>query len=522
VNDVAHAGSPELPTAPPDRDNLTAPPTIEEKAPWTGPLHVLLALVMAALLAVTSTILIGIDYWRGRSAALEDSAHRMRVFSERLVDRYLILFADTRALIGFAAASDVFRAPPPDSLQAKTDFLREIASQASDIDGAYAGYADGSFVHVVPLARDQGWRDILSAPSGAAFAARTIMPTPDGSRRSVWSFLDADGRPVGAQPPLPVRYDPTNRPWYRMAEGAPGMVATEPYVMATTRALGITVAQAHRNGRGGVIGADVLLDTISRFLAEERISPGSAAFVVNARGRPTIHSDPAVMKRIIGMPADASVAIPDPLLQAMTAAGLRSNDVKLVEAEGRSYLALARAAGDLPLLEDRRIVVTAPIDELTADADRALRQGLLVSALVLVAGIVCAILLARRLAVALQQLTFAAQRLQRLDFETAAVVRSHVTEISALARAMTTARAAIRTFGLYVPRELVRRIVEAASPRCSPTSTTLRPSASSIRPKRSWRCCRPISTSSASRWRSTAAPSSSSSATPSSPCGTRR
>jgi adenylate cyclase len=40
-------------------------------------------------------------------------------------------------------------------------------------------------------------------------------------------------------------------------------------------------------------------------------------------------------------------------------------------------------------------------------------------------------------------------------------VRSHVREISALAAAMAMARGAIHTFGLYVPKELVRRIIGA-------------------------------------------------------------
>src|SRR4029453_16303922 len=52
-------------------------------------------------------------------------------------------------------------------------------------------------------------------------------------------------------------------------------------------------------------------------------------------------------------------------------------------------------------------------------------------------------------------------RLHEFDFETPVEVRSRVKEISALAAAMTTARTTIGTFGLYVPKELVRRIIVA-------------------------------------------------------------
>ncbi len=48
-----------------------------------------------------------------------------------------------------------------------------------------------------------------------------------------------------------------------------------------------------------------------------------------------------------------------------------------------------------------------------------------------------------------------------LEFKQSRVSRSWISEVNALAKALGSARDAIRTFSLYVPRELVRRIVIA-------------------------------------------------------------
>jgi adenylate cyclase len=104
-------------------------------------------------------------------------------------------------------------------------------------------------------------------------------------------------------------------------------------------------------------------------------------------------------------------------------------------------------------------VVTAPLDELTTGADRTLRQGLTLSLLILTAGVLAALLFSRWITGALQSLTSGVQRLNELDFEAPLEVRSHVREISTLRSAMTAASDAIQTFGLYVPKQLVRDIV---------------------------------------------------------------
>ena len=88
-----------------------------ERGRWTRPLRVHLSLVMVALLVGVAAALIGLDYKRGRDAAITDATDRMRILSSRLVERYQLLFADTTAIANLSAVAEVFAKPPPDQLE---------------------------------------------------------------------------------------------------------------------------------------------------------------------------------------------------------------------------------------------------------------------------------------------------------------------------------------------------------------------------------------------------------------------
>ena len=95
---------------------------INTQQTWTRPLRVLLSLSMVVLLVTVSGLLVGLDYQRARSAAIEDATERMRVFSDRVVDRFRILFGNTTALVGLASISDIFAQSPPTGLPRKLPF----------------------------------------------------------------------------------------------------------------------------------------------------------------------------------------------------------------------------------------------------------------------------------------------------------------------------------------------------------------------------------------------------------------
>ncbi|WP_349435003.1 adenylate/guanylate cyclase domain-containing protein [Pararhizobium sp. A13] len=433
-------------------------------AGWTRSLRSLLGLAMAALLIAVSGTLVGFGYWRARDSALVNAEADMRAFSDRLVDRLGILSGRTTALVGFTASiANSFLVPPPERLGDKITLLREIIAQSPDLDGIYAGYPDGAFIQAVDL-RAQAWRKALDAPAGAVVAVRSMEPEGAEARNNRLIFLDKDGNQMLERRLLNTGFDPTKRPWYQAAVNGMKPAAIGPYTMATTGALGMSISQAHRGNGGIVIGADIDLGTITEFMARERLTPGTVAFVMDATGRPIMHSDRGLMARMTALKerGDLDVSRPlDPLLAGIRANLPKDSGVSFADIGGRTYIVMATSVKSIVLLAGHRTVVAAPLDELTAAASRNLYQGLAIAAAIVILGLMTALFMARLITQSLGQLTANANRLQDLDFTAPSEVSSHVTEISTLGRAMNRARDAIFTFALYVPKELVRKGIES-------------------------------------------------------------
>ncbi|MBB5534139.1 adenylate/guanylate cyclase domain-containing protein [Rhizobium giardinii] len=433
-------------------------------AGWTRPLRSLLGLAMAALLIVVSSTLVGFGYWRARDSALVNAEADMRAFSDRLVDRMGILSGRTTALVGFTASiANSFLVPPPERLDDKITLLREVIAQSPDLDGIYAGYPDGAFIQAVDL-KTEAWRKALVAPAGTDVAIRVMEPMAAEVRSSRLVFLDKDGRQTLERRLPATDFDPRGRPWYQAAVNGTKPTAIGPYMMATTGTLGMSISQAHRSNRGIVIGADIDLGTITEFMAHERLTPGTVAVVMDAAGRPIMHSDRGLMARMTapkerGEPSVSRAA--DPLLKGIRANLPKDGGVSVADIGGRTYIIMATSVKSVLLLAGHRTVVAAPLDELTAAASRSLYQGLAIAAAIVMLGLVTALFVARLITQSLGHLTANANRLQDLDFTAPSEVSSHIAEISTLGRAMSRARDAIFTFALYVPKELVRKGIES-------------------------------------------------------------
>ncbi|NBI29940.1 methyl-accepting chemotaxis protein [Chengkuizengella marina] len=89
-------------------------------------------------------------------------------------------------------------------------------------------------------------------------------------------------------------YDPTERPWYQKALAYPDQVVwTEPYIGHSNQQLMITAAKTIRvdNEIKGVIGIDILLETLSQLVNEINVSHNGSIFLLDQDGSPLIYTD---------------------------------------------------------------------------------------------------------------------------------------------------------------------------------------------------------------------------------------
>ncbi len=435
--------------------------------PWTRPLRVHLGLIIVLLLIGVSAPLIWLGFDRARQAALTAIDEQMASLSERIVDHYRVLFSDKLAFVGLVSVLDSFQKPPPDQLDEKVEFLAEAAILAPDLDGLLVGYPDGSFLRAFSLHNDDQSRRFLNAPSAATIALQIIAPDTGGRQMSTWRFLDDNRRIVEIRDPVPEDYDPRLRPWYKAAIAGDGNVVTQAYAMPLMGAKVKTLARRHASDPRVVVAANIRLDTIARFLDGERISPRSTAYVFDTDGSLIIHSDAGMMNVILSNMEKGTnskdLESRDPLLpmvMRLIGSGMAKGATTL-HSGAETYVTLFVPVDFTSVLKGSTIVVAAPQSDFTTETNSLMRQGLATALAVLAIGLAIAIIVSRMIGASLTKLTSQALRLRDLDFGPVEPVRSRITEIGSLAAALASARAAIGTFGLYVPKELVRRIVQS-------------------------------------------------------------
>ncbi|MEQ1952242.1 adenylate/guanylate cyclase domain-containing protein [Mesorhizobium yinganensis] len=444
--------------------NHDAPPA---PTPWVRPLRLHLSIVIILLLIGISAPLMGLTYEQGRRMALATAEERMNQLSQHTIDRYRSLFGDGYSTVTVASVLKPLLSPPSVDLEAKTELLVKTLEGSPYMDGFYVGYPDGGFLHAVAVERNPGWASALDVPTGTAFAVRTIDRTDTGPV-STWRFLERDGTVVGERSTDQVSYDPRKRPWYRAASNGGEPVAVGPYVTATTKSLALTLAAPMAADRKVVVGVDLLLETISRLLDREAVSENARGYVFDSERKLIVHSDEAIMGQVLegllgtgkaGQTSATTDPALDPIREELRVITEGHDRTARFDVDGQPYIARISSVGFSDLLRGNTIVIAAPLSDFVGPTQRLLTKNLIITGIVLVAGILVAIVVARLISRALLALSEDARQIGNLDFKAQPAGFSWIAEINTLSRALSSAREAIRTFALYVPRELVRNIV---------------------------------------------------------------
>ncbi|MDQ0559033.1 adenylate cyclase [Rhizobium mesoamericanum] len=439
-------------------------------ADWAFPLRLHLSVIIVGLLACTALPLVWMAYIQGKVTALSAGEAQMRQLGLRTIEDYRDVFTGGYAAIEMTSAVPQMLTSPPQDLPAKQNLLLHALKSSFRIDGVYAGYGDGTYIQATNIAANPTWRETLDAPADAAFAVRTITKVI-GIPVTTWTFFDKDNHFIARRADRDDVFDPRSRPWYSATLSDGRTTSVGPYISAATGYLTLTFATPAGGEGRVVVGADVMLLTLGEILNVSTISKQAHGYVFDNAGRLIAHSDPAFMAKLRdsirrGRALSATdIAGADPAVPAVTnlAQGRRlpDGDVMRFSVDGREYLAQSFHAEVAGVLKGYTVVIAAPLDDLVGPVERTLRRNLVAAAAFLTAGAIAAIIVSRLISRSLYALADEARQLGNLEFRQSRVSHSWISEVNALGKALGSARDTIRTFSLYVPRELVRRIVIA-------------------------------------------------------------
>jgi methyl-accepting chemotaxis protein len=201
----------------------------------------------------------------------------------------------------------------------------------------------------------------------------------------------ADGTAIFSTPQnLPPGWNPTARPWYRLAASGNGVVLTEPYVDAGSGRLVMTFAVASRQGASvsAVAAADVFMDVVANSVTSIAPTPSSYAFIVSSAGKVLVHKNlELVLKEVADMAPGLSAASIQQIAQSAA--------LKNVSLDGVGHLLSARAIPGT----DWWLVIALHEAEAMAGVRQLLTGSLIGGLLVALASVlICAGVVARALA----------------------------------------------------------------------------------------------------------------------------
>ena len=441
--------------------------------PFLVSLNVSIQTVFLALLFTLAGLLTWFNYTRNSETALLMAEQILAEVNGKVLREMRLNYAPYRMLAESVPRLTDLQRKPLGLIHPLTPMLLDTLESTPHLYSLYMGYADGDFYQAIAIPDLAAARAHLGAPPEARFALRNISGR-EPNRVESWSFLDQK-RAILAARTLPApAFDPRKRTWYRQAIKTDRTIKTNIYVYASLGEPGTTLARRFgERPPKGVFGVDVTLESVSAFLREQQVGEHGQVIVFAADGQVTGHPDPSRVTRTVkdrdGNPhvLPARVGdLGDPVLDALFARYAAGEDLGqrmlTLEAGGQTYLAMLSA---IPTWVSSReyVAVIAPESDFTGPVAAVRTRSLLFSLALLLASIPVVAFAARRIVYSLGQISAVSRSIRDLDLDAPFAVRSHITEVAALAEDMQAMKTALQTFGRYVPRDLVRRLMRSGT-----------------------------------------------------------
>ncbi|MGE4217958.1 MAG: ABC transporter substrate-binding protein [Alphaproteobacteria bacterium] len=351
------------------------------------------------------------------------------------------------------------------------DLLYRALTAAPHIDAAYVSFEDGYHRVVTRIDADRR-RAEPQIPANANWHSSYIDPVTDGLRRTRHrTFFDIWPREVGRYE-VPTQLNVSSLPGYQEAKASGALVVTPPTINPDTGYPILSVRVPILTPSGDFLGcasANVTMDTLSRFLDENRVSRGSVTFIVNRRdGKIIAHPDKAKAVHLHNgvLEVATMTTSSDPVIRE---AGLQSLATRALQfrfhvpGDGREMVALFNNFPD-GFGQPWQIVTLTPIDDFVGTLRETNRLMMIVILGLAAIESIVIYLAATRLARPVELVSQELRSIENLDFSGATTQRSGIREIAELESAAGLLRNSLRSFASFVPLEVVRHLVRTGIP----------------------------------------------------------
>ncbi|MDO3383060.1 SpoIIE family protein phosphatase [Gilvimarinus algae] len=346
--------------------------------------------VLAALSYTATGILLDVTSRALFSAATNEISLQIES-SYQPVQNTTVLLADSRLV----AATDL------NERLESLPLLVGMLQQHHEALAIQVGYDNGDYFIVRKLL-EPTLRERLGAPPEAGYTVDHFRG--DRASEPLRSFYSNALARLGEMPLTGDGYDPRVRPWYRDAQASHSVTTTAPYVFYFMREIGVTIGKRSADGRA-VVATDLALNSISRYLSRQRVTPGTEVLLRGGNGIIAWSGDDVLLETGDELRQRRLSDFDRPLFKALSAG--QSLPGWLIH---REPIAFAGA-------EALELVIAVPEHELMAEFSGIRRQVLLYAFVLLIPLVPFAWWLASRLTRSIRELHAAVEAVDRESFE---------------------------------------------------------------------------------------------------------
>jgi adenylate cyclase len=421
-----------------------------------------------AFIVTLAALLIAIQVRSMRLATEGAASAYMDATSAKVLGRLQGELATISSLVNvLATSSSVADSNERSETGRAIPLFKAALQELPQMDSIYAGFDNGAWLQVrrtSDLTDDQ--RERLRAPKNADIVINLIRPTAAGDLPMRRIFQDRHGNEVDEVDLWKYGYDARTRFWYWGTLKTDAPKVSDPYLSFSIGAPVITVSAPLRGKVPGVLAADLKLDSFSDFVQAQRPGRHGAVVIFDQAGSLIAYPDFAeLITTAMTNPSQSQLPSLDSLNSGMLASvlhrtyNLDKSDGDFRDDEGRDYLfRLTKFA--LGEGYSGSILLLAAQDDFVQNVRRLQFTGLILAIMAGAAFVPVVWMFGSRMSYSLNAITAQARKLQTLAEPDPVQVASHIKEIHELGSTVHLAQRAISSFARFVPKEIVRRVVD--------------------------------------------------------------
>ena len=416
------------------------------------PLHIHISTLFLILVVIVGALIGGTGYKLSRDMAEEAADETIARIGRETLSEVEQVVAPAEMASKLLRAGLLNDASDFNARMKQLPRVVEALKSADWLSSVYVGYASGDFF-LVRRVKSYPVDAPNKAPDGTAYVIQSIDHSTQPAQGR-YIFLNEDLSTLADidMPQYPSSYDPRQRGWYKEAMVSSTEIMTAPYLFFSNQRVGTTVAM-RTTDRMGVVGADLLLETIGESLAKQKVTKGSQLALVNGDGYIIAHEDvkklvtfdkdkgvPSLTKlEQLGVPVMVAIA---PLIPTIQGDKPLYQKIQLESAKWLVSVTPMIVKGSKPLY----LVNAIPDAELLASANSIRNTSAILTIVIILLAIPVTWYMANSISKPLRELMGETQAIQRFEFSNPIDVKSNVYEVHSLAVTLASMKRTIRRF----------------------------------------------------------------------------